>query len=830
MSDGDHERPAARLGRRTFLRLTGAAGTGVSLLGPAMLAAGCRGSVGSHPDGAVIDATMLDASGADADVADAGSDAGNPSRAPNIVLFLVDDLGAADWTPGGSAFYRTPSLERLVREGMHFTHAYSPSPLCSASRASILTGLYPQRVGITGAITCDANCPADDTPRLAANTAIWRKVLTPSYRARLPLDHVTVAEHLRTAGHATAHVGKWHLGGDGYGPERQGFEVAIAGGPYPPAARYFSPYRSTTITDGPPGEYLTDRLTDEAIAFVEANTQRPFFLSLWHFGVHTPFEAPQATIDPYVARRNARDGQRNPAYAAMIEHVDRSLGRLIDSLDALGLSENTMIVVTSDNGGLLLEGSQELARLVTNNAPFRGGKAHVYDGGIRVPFVVRWKGQVAAASTNATPVSGVDLFATFLEAASGSTTGVPSNDGKSLLPLLRGGSFADERDLVWHFPHYILAPRPAGVRDDEQPLWALPASAIRRGSHKLIRVYGEGATPSEDHFELYDLVADPGETTNLASADPSTVTTLAAALDASLADSGAVLPRPNPTYRPAYDRWRPIADCIGVVGDGALTLRPTGPSPQLVASALTLAAPCRVTVRARSASPQDFALWYTTSALPAYSIGRRITASSPGGTGFVDVIFDIAEPAGTVLAKLRLDPLGLSAPLDIDSIRVDALPATSTPIQVWAFSGISGMPYGEAWYAETHASVSHSAVGLHVELGAPTPRIVSDNVTLFGPLRLRMRMRSTGAGDGIFSWSWGPTHTEAANRASTFALVHDGAYHDYAVDLIGAPDVMMRHLALTLGSAAGTADIAWIRAFQFGAAGESLVAAWEFAG
>ena len=391
---------------------------------------------------------------------------------PNIVLIVIDDLG---WKDLGGKTYRTPHLDALAKEGMRFTAAYASAPNCSPTRASLMTGLSPARHGVTTVL----NKPAYDAFDL----------LEPTRERSLPASAVTLAEVLKEAGYATATMGKWHLGKGEEGPLAQGFDENVGGDARGHLGSYWYPFgkgKNPVPVEGKEGDYLTDILTDHALDFIERQQGSPLFLYLPFYSVHSPFEGKPDLADAY---REEADGPRNPDYAAMVETVDANVGRLLDQLNTLGLDQNTLVVVTSDNGGYS----------VTDNGPLRGIKGQLYEGGLRVPFIARWPGVTPPGSSSSEPVVSHDLFPTLVEAAGGNAPA--PLDGTSLLPLL-GGKEALERDaLFWHFPHYL-------------PGRQTPAGSIRWDDWKLIETFGAGEA------ELFDLKKDPGETTNVAREKP----------------------------------------------------------------------------------------------------------------------------------------------------------------------------------------------------------------------------------------------------------------------------------------------------------------------
>ncbi len=445
------------------------------------------------------------------------------TRKPNIVLVLIDDYGWADTGCYGSAYHRTPNLDRLAARGMRFTDAYAAAPVCSPTRAALMTGKHPARLHLTEWLPGREDKPA-------------QKLARPNIQQELPLAETTVAEALKQAGYATASIGKWHLGGKGFEPERQGFDLNVTGDHTGTPLSYFAPYQRDgrfmpKLETAPPGEYLTDRLTAEAERFIEQNKDKPFFLYLPHYATHIPLKAKAELIAKYRALPRPASGQNNPVYAAMIESMDDSIGRLTRKLEQLGLSDDTVFIFTADNGGLATpEGPDTPA---TTNAPLRAGKGYLYEGGIRVPLIVTWPRRIKAGSVNRTPVYSADLFATAVEIAGlKNTTGV---DGLSLLPLLTGrGSF--KRDAIyWHYPHYSNQSVNGGHLDQ-------PGAAIRQGDYKLIEFY------QDNHVELYDLKRDLGEQNDLARDHQKQAAQLRQKLAAWRQSVGAQMMTRNPQY------------------------------------------------------------------------------------------------------------------------------------------------------------------------------------------------------------------------------------------------------------------------------------------
>lgn len=447
-------------------------------------------------------------------------------RPMNVVFFLVDDLGWGDLTSFGSSFYETPNVDRLIDRGMRFDQAYAACPVCSPTRASILTGRYPTRTGVTDYIgAAQPEAWTRDTPLLPA-----------PYADRLAHDEVTLAEAFAEAGYATFFAGKWHLGPEGWWPEDQGFAVNRGGidrgGPYG-GGRYFSPYGNPRLEDGPPGEHLPARLARETAAFLREQRDRPCFAYLSFYSVHTPlmarpdleakYRAKAETVDPALERwgsegeRRVRLVQDHAVYAGMVEAMDLAVGTVVAEVDELGLFDQTAFVFMSDNGGLSTSEGHP-----TSNLPLRAGKGWLYEGGIREPMAIVAPG-VAAGSRCYTPVISTDFYPTLLE-----LTGLPARpaqhlDGQSLVPLLRGGALP-ERPLFWHYPHY-------GNQG------GAPGGAVRRGDWKLIEWYGEPA-----RLELFNLADDLGETTNRLVDQPDLAAELHALLRAWRDETGARMP------------------------------------------------------------------------------------------------------------------------------------------------------------------------------------------------------------------------------------------------------------------------------------------------
>jgi arylsulfatase A-like enzyme len=461
--------------------------------------------------------------------------AATPAK-PNVLFILVDDFGIRDAGIEGSKFYETPNLDALARSGMRFTQGYAACSVCSPSRASILMGQYPPRHGITDWI-------GEEVGEQFARERRTR-LLVPDYVRNLPATGANLAQAFKQADYATFFAGKWHLGGPGAWPEERGFDINQGGWDAgSPEGGYYAPWKNPRLPSGPAGQSLTQRLADETIAFIERNTNRPFLAFLSFYAVHGPLQTTKPLWEKYRAKAAAqpapaerfqvdrtlpvRTVQDHPVYAGLIDEMDNATGRVLKKLDELGLASNTIVVFTSDNGGVVSGDSYSSSQL-----PYRGGKGRQWEGGTRVPLYIRAPGVTRAGSSCDTPVNGIDFFPTLLQLAGVKAPPKQVIDGVSLVPLLKGGSIAP-RPLFWHYPHY-------GNQGGE------PSSIIRADDWKLIHYW------EDDRNELYNLAADIGETNNLAGTESKRAAELWAQLQAWLKATSARIPQSNPEYQPAW--------------------------------------------------------------------------------------------------------------------------------------------------------------------------------------------------------------------------------------------------------------------------------------
>lgn len=441
----------------------------------------------------------------------------------NVVFILIDDLGWRDLGCYGSTYYRTPHIDRLASEGMRFTNGYAACHVCSPTRAAILTGKYPARLLLTQWL------PAGRW------SATQNRLREGRYLSALPLEEVTIAEALREAGYRTAFMGKWHLGTETYYyPEHQGFDVNVAGRDYGAPGSYFYPFEGSwkipttgkvlqkkSPLSGRKGDYLVDRLAEEAEKFIRRNKVKPFFLMLSHYAVHAPLQGKADKVARYAkVPKGKRQGK--PAYAAMVESVDESVGRVMQALRELKLDKKTLVIFTSDNGGFAK---------ATSNAPLRANKGSCYEGGIRVPVIIKWPGMARAGSVSNEPVISMDFYPTILDAIGAKARPHQHIDGKSLAPILNGSGKLDRRELFWHYPHYNQHPQ------------SFPSGVIRSGRWKLIEGYETG------QLSLFDLEKDLGERVDLSQKEAGKARELAARLKAWREEVGADEMKPNPQYR-----------------------------------------------------------------------------------------------------------------------------------------------------------------------------------------------------------------------------------------------------------------------------------------
>jgi len=455
---------------------------------------------------------------------------------PNVVFILADDLGWRDLSNEGSTFYESPHIDRIATGGMKFTRGYATCQVCSPSRASIMTGKYPARLAITDWIG------AAEGKKWKRNT----KLLPATYKHQLPADDTTMAEAFREGGYRTFFAGKWHLGGEGSLPTDHGFEFNVGGHHRgSPPGGFFSPWDNPQMESGPKGELLPLRLGRETADFIESHKDEPFFACLCFYSVHAPIQTTEKLWKKYRAKAEAmgmttddrflvdrttpvRQVQDHPIYAGMVESMDDGVGLVLSKLDELGLTENTIVVFTSDNGGVSAGDGK-----ATSNLPLRGGKGRQWEGGIREPYYIMWPKKIKAGTTCDTPATGTDFYPTLLELTGQKLRPDQHADGVSLVPLLEGqnieGQKLEDRKLFWHYPHY-------GNQGGE------PSSIVIDGDWKLIHYYEDGRD------ELYNIADDVGEQSDLSGSKPEELKTLKKELGQWLFNVDARMPIPNPNF------------------------------------------------------------------------------------------------------------------------------------------------------------------------------------------------------------------------------------------------------------------------------------------
>ena len=603
---------------------------------------------------------------------------GVPARRPNLLFILADDLGWRDTSLYGSTFYETPNVERLAQRGMMFTQAYAANPLCSPTRASIQTGLWPARIGITAPACHLPEEKLEETVRDKAPPS--QKFLVCESATRLKLDYYTLAEALHDAGYRTGHFGKWHLGPEPYDPLHQGYDVDVPHWPGPgPAGSYVAPWKFPAKLNftGQPGEHIEDRMAGEAVKFLKEHKDRPFFMTYWCFSVHGPFDAKKEYIEKYRKKADPKAAQRNPLYAAMVQSMDEAVGRLLNTLDELGLADNTLIVFFSDNGGVHWAGhggtgtEDELkVTPITSNAPLRGGKATIYEGGTREPCIVIWPGQVKPGAKSEAIIQSIDFYPTVLEMLGLRPKEGQKFDGVSIVPALRQTGALAREAIFCHCPHATPATS------------QLPAVDVRKGDWKLIRFFHDG--PHFAHrYELYNLKDDIGETNSLAEKMPDRVKELDALIERFLADSKAVLPLPNPAYRPNLGPWEPSKDASISVKDGVLVLDSTGADPYLSTRDVPKAAgEVVLEFRMRStASGPGQVFWAAAGARPLFARERSVGMAVTHDGQWHD--YSVRLPMKGQMEALRIDPANGAGRIEFGWMRLKS--ADGQTLKEWKF-------------------------------------------------------------------------------------------------------------------------------------------------
>jgi len=738
---------------------------------------------------------------------------------PNVVLILADDLGWVDTSFTGSKLYRTPNIERLAKRGVYFPNAYAASPLCSPTRASIMTGQSPARCGITAPV---CHTGGELLKAGAQSTAKPTERQTNcSSATRLSTEHDTLAEALKDAGYATGHFGKWHLGREPYSPLEHGFDVDVPHWPGPgPAGSFVAPWKFPNFKERTPGEHIEDRMGDEAVAFMETNRNTPFFLNYWQFSVHAPFNAKQALIDQYKQQVHAEDPQQSPTYAAMVHSLDDNVGKILDALERLGIADKTIVIFYSDNGGNMYN-MVDGDLTATSNAPLRGGKASMYEGGIRVPAIVSWPGVTEGGTTSDALVQSEDLYPTILEMADVPVKAEQAHDALSMVPALRGEK--PLRDAVYcYFPH-----------GPNVPDWMPPSVCVRRGDWKLIRVFHDA--PDQAHrYELYNLKEDIGERRNLAGRHSERVRDLDALLDTFLADTGAVLPQPNPTYDPkaveSAGGWSVSGAARVGLRWGVLQLRSFGSDAVLTADAPLGVKPGRHVLELRMRS------WSAGPARVEWSAAGKRTASAtfePRSDGLWHN-YEVELPFSAAVDTVRFAPCTMQGTVQIAWIRLRD--SAGNVVKEWDLSTpapkpkrgpkpkpqpvVGGWRAGPNGYATS--SLKDGILQLKTTAGDPMLMTVKPLDAPAGNYTFTMRMRAQAKGGGqVFCRPAERGYEPGTGTA--FRVTHDGEWHDYTIRL--DRDHPVREIRLDPCAAPGKVEIDWIR---LNAADGRPISEWTF--
>lgn len=609
-------------------------------------------------------------------------------KKPNVVYILADDLGWADTTIyGHTKLYQTPNLDRLAKRGMTFTRAYAASPLCSPTRSSILTGLNPATTMLT-----TPNCHTGKPILTAAEgkrSAPQNKAIQPIPVNRLDTNYYTLAESFRDSGYATSHFGKWHLGAEPHSPLEHGFDLDIPHWHGPgPAGSFVAPWKYPDFDPNTPNEHIEDRMAQEAVIFMEKNKDKPFFLNYWMFSVHAPFDAKKDLIEKYRSLINPKDPQRSPTYAAMVESMDDAVGTLMNALDRLKLTDNTIIVFFSDNGGNMY--NEVDGTTPTSNTPLRGGKATMFEGGVRVPMIVSWPGHIEPASTNDTLVQSIDFFPTFAELLDLKTEESQKFDGVSIAKALKGAS--QERGPIFtYFPH-----------NPPVPDWLPPSVSVHHDHWKLIREFFQGENQAH-HYHLYDLNEDIGEKNNLAKENPKIVRELDQLIAEFLKESKAVLPVPNPSFDPKKyqpelvgigkdrsNKKKPAKDdpfrkelqgwkarnCQAAVKDGIITLKGTAPDPFLGTGAGQFSGPTKITFRVLSPKGGKGKVSWANNTPTPQSVPFTLKTGK-----WTELTLDL--PAKDNLGILRLHLPAGNQTIKVDSLKLQS--QSSSIVRSWKF-------------------------------------------------------------------------------------------------------------------------------------------------
>ena len=588
---------------------------------------------------------------------------------PNVVFVLADDLGWADLEPYGSLYHRTPNLARLAKRSVRLTQYHAASPLCSPTRSSILTGLYPARTGITAPV---CHLPQVQLEKRLSPGNPNQRALVADSLTRLKTEYTTLANVFHDAGYATAHFGKWHLGhGKGYEPRDRGFDADIPHTPRAagPGGGYLAPWKFVGDKEfaGRPGEHIDLWMAGKAGEFIQSNRGKPFYINFWMYSVHGPWNAEATRVEEFRKTADPKAAQRNPLYAAMLSHMDEAVGALMEALDKAGVADNTIVVFTSDNGGFAYPpkstnppGYEEIP--ATSNAPLRSGKASNYEGGTRVPCLVAWPGRLKPGTLER-KFSSVDWFETLTAMTKVGREKVARTDGVNQWPALSEGRECREALFV-HFPHGGEA-----AEMDKPGFW--PGTTVRKGPWKLIRFYARNDDQT-DRLELYNLDSDIGETRNLLAEQPAMAAELNGLISSFLKDTGAVVPKANPAYRgatPAAGDWHPSKDAKAVWNNGRLQMVSSGGDPFVVARGIPAAqGPYTLSLVFNSTSRGPAQVFWQTADDKGFHRDRSVVFK-PAHDG-KDQPVELKLPVEGPIVALRIDPSADKGAISLGEIRL----------------------------------------------------------------------------------------------------------------------------------------------------------------
>jgi len=727
---------------------------------------------------------------------------GQSANRPNIVFIMADDLGWRDVAVNGSTFYKTPTIDQLALEGINYPNAFSANPLCSPTRAGILTGQYPARLrfnspaGHVATVTLDPTVYTSAEPYLPSTSV--------GSRTRLPNGYVTYAEVLKTAGYSTGFIGKWHLGKGRYIPEYQGFDYVIGGRHHPgPPGGYFAPFYSdsnipTILPDGrriQEGDHINDVLAAFAVDFLEHNRNKPFLLNLWWYDVHSPFQAKSDLRNSYIGQSSADGRQRSATMGAMVESMDAGMGVLLSKLESLGLDDDTIVIFTSDNGGWMYTWITEDLALPTNNYPSRGGKSTIWDGGSHVPFMVKWPGVVTPGQTSEDLINNMDVYATILDMVDLEPYDSSALDSRSLVPSLLGQPPLNNDTIFVQFP--ISSPATG----------TFPGAWVRQDNMKLIRFFHGNGKRNDHRYELYDIAADPTESNNLAARQAGLVKRLDGLLEAHLQDTDALIPLANPAYvPPVFQGWVPNHGVWVQSGtDGRLKLMSNSFLPALDSPDLSdLGIPRVVRLQMQSRSHGNGRIWWKIQGDADFTLKQSMAFNVTHDN--IERVIEVPIDPGARVTRIRFQPS--SDYFETDVALIELLDKDGTSLANYSFldSDGDGMRDQQEVFNErdprdasdlafefnTNGDIQGWAginiTNLAAENGlfsgystSGDPHVYNDRFSFDANRVSELRIRYRADANGAFQFFWGH---ESAHIASSISLNYtgNGAWENMRID------------------------------------------------